>query len=138
MGRKSGASGQDALTSPEQLGDYLRVTNSRVYIAVIALAMFITGALFLITVTGVYSMVDCTAEVRNGVVTVVLEEDENKVPLVKEGHSINIGNTSSVIEGIGKTEDGRYVCTGHTVLADGTYEGFIRMDEMFIWNEVFN
>ena len=66
------------------------------------------------------SAVSGTAEVRNGMMTVVFDEDELADEL-RVGQEVVVGDTRTAMISVSKREDGRVIATACTGLADGTY-----------------
>ena len=63
----------ERIQSPEQLNDYLRVTNPSVWVILAAVALILAGALIWGSFAYIDSFVTGTAEVKDGVMTVTLK-----------------------------------------------------------------
>ena len=110
----------DRLASPEQLNDYLRVTSPSVWIVLGAIILLLIGSIIWASTTGIESQATGTAQVKDGVVTVTLEND-SFAKNVREGQYIVIGDTHNQITGIGKDSSGNIIATAYTDLPDGDY-----------------
>ena len=110
----------DKLSSPEQLNDYLQVAGTGVWITLAAVILLLAGAIFWASVTTVNSTVSCTAEFRNGMITVVFADDVFADKL-RVGQEVDAGGTQTALISVGKREDGRVTATAYTSLADGQY-----------------
>ena len=127
----------DRLSSPEQLNDYLRVTSPSVWIVLGAIILLLVGSLIWATFTGIESNVTGPAQVKGGVMTVTLEDD-NFSKQVSEGQYIIIGETHTRIAGIGKDENEKIIATAYTDLPDGEYEATIAYNRTQIIELMFN
>ena len=110
----------DRLSFPEQLNDYLRVTNTSVWIVLGAIILLLVGSIVWASTTGIESQAKGPAQVKDGVVTVTLEND-SFAKNVREGQFIVIGDTHNQITGVGKDSSGNIIATAYTDLPDGDY-----------------
>ncbi|MDO5455376.1 MAG: hypothetical protein Q4F25_00510 [Eubacteriales bacterium] len=111
---------RNRLSSPEQLNDYLRVTGSAVWVTLAAVILLLAGALFWASVTMINSSVSGSARVRDGMMTIVFDDDAFADEL-REGQEVIVGETSVVMLTVSRREDGRVTATAGTYLADGLY-----------------
>ena len=113
----------DKVKSPENLDDYIRVSNPGVWLLLVSVIVLLAGA----CVWGVFGHIDSTipasVRIENGqAVCMIAEED---ISSAKVGQTVKLEDCEAVMEAIGnKTENG-YVCTLSDVsaLPDGFYEG---------------
>ena len=110
----------DRITSPEQLTDYLRVTNPAVWIVLAAIILLLVGMLIWSSIAIIDSYVTGTAQVQDGKMVVTFD-DAKFAQSVKAGMTVNVGDSSSVITGVGTTENGSVFASAETALADGSY-----------------
>ncbi len=115
----------DKVKSPENLDDYIQVSNPGVWLLLISVIILLAGA----CVWGVFGHIDSTAEtsiyIENGTsVCYVADED---ISSVREGMIVNFNGLEAVITEIGSKEERGYVCAliSDQVLPDGFYEGKI-------------
>ena len=66
----------DRITSPEALGDYLRVTNPTVWLILIAVILLLAGLLIWSTMASISSFATGTAQVQDGSMVVVLDNTQ--------------------------------------------------------------
>lgn len=113
----------ERIKSPENLDDYIQVSNPGVWLVLISIIVLLAGA----CVWGIFGHVDSTVpaliRVENGKpVCYIADED---ILSVKVGQKVTFAEAEAVIEEIGeKTEEG-YRCTLSTEVSvtDGIYEG---------------
>ena len=127
----------DRLSSPEQLNDYLRVTSPSVWVILAAVALILVGGIIWGSVTYINSFVTGTAEVKDGVMTVTFDDSEFTQE-VQAGLEVTVGDTSSTIKNVGRSEDGSLFATADTTLADGTYSASVRYRRTHIMKLLFN
>ena len=113
----------EKIKSPENLDDYIRVSNPGVWLLLISVIILLAGA----CVWGIFGRIDSTVPapvyIENGEAICYIA-DEN-IALVQVGLTVKFGESKAVITDIGEKEDLGYVCTltADTVLTDGFYEG---------------
>ena len=110
----------DRISSPEQLTDYLRVTNPTVWIVMGAIILLLVGLLIWGSFAHIDSYASGTAEISGGKM-VVYFDDTQLARNVEAGMLVEVGNVSTLIAGVGMTEDGRVFATARTTLANGSY-----------------
>ncbi len=127
----------ERIQSPEQLNDYLRVTNPSVWVVLAAVALILAGML----VWGSFAYIDSfaagTAEVKGGVMTVTFG-DEALAKNVKAGMRVTVGDTASPIVSVGRAADGRLFAQAETALADGVYEATVSYRQTQVLQLLFN
>ena len=115
----------DKVKSPENLDDYIQVSNPGVWLLLISVIVLLAGA----CVWGIFGHIDSTVEtsiyVENGtIVCYVADED---ISSVQEGMAVKLSGFEAVIIEIGQKEDMGYVCIlkSDRTIPDGFYEGKI-------------
>ena len=114
--------------SPENLDDYIRVSNPGVWLLLISVIVLLAGA----CVWGVFGHVDSTAaatvRVENGKAVCYVAEEE--IASVQTGLTVKFADSEAVITGIGEKEDAGYACslTAASPVPDGFYEGKIVLE----------
>ena len=115
----------DKVKSPENLDDYIQVSNPGVWLLLLSVIVLLAGA----CVWGIFGHIDSTAEtsvrVENGtIVCYVADED---ISSVQEGMTVKLSGFEAVIMEIGQQEDMGYVCVlkSAQTIPDGFYEGKI-------------
>ena len=113
----------DKVKSPENLDDYIQVSNPGVWLLLISVIVLLAGA----CVWGIFGHIDstvpATVHIENG--QAVCEIAEEDISSVKVGLTVKLEDCEAVIEAIGNKTDNGYVCTvsDESALPDGFYEG---------------
>ena len=115
----------DKVKSPENLDDYIQVSNPGVWLLLISVIVLLAGA----CVWGVFGHIDSTAETsiyaENGtIVCYVADED---ISSVQDGMTVKLSGFEAVIMEVGQKEEMGYVCVlkSDQTIPDGFYEGKI-------------
>lgn len=127
----------ERIESPEQLSDYLRVTNPSVWIILAAAALILVGALIWGSFAYIDSFVTGTAEVKNDVMTISFEDDA-MAKNVKVGMNVTVGDTESTIVSVGYTPDGSILAQADTTLSDGIYQATVSYRRTKVLQLLFN
>ena len=110
----------DRISSPEQLNDYLRVTNASVWVILIAVILLLTGLIIWGSVASIESYTDGAAQVQGGLMTIRFE-DQQFAKNVETGMPVRAGDTETVVASIGRDDNGLLIATANTSLSDGYY-----------------
>lgn len=102
----------DRVSSPEQLNEYIRVSNPGIWMILAAIVILLVGAI----VWGVFGTLDTTlttvAVAKNGEVTVYIKEAD--INSVENGMTVRIGD-----------KEGKITEISHTpVVVDGTFNDY--------------
>ncbi len=127
----------DRISSPEQLSDYLHVTNPGVWITLLSVIVFLLGIFAWSIFASVESYAYGTAEIDRGVISATFDDvktAENVVP----GMNLIIGETVVPVESIGKDNDGNVMAIAHAELPDGLYEIRVGYKQTQIITMLFN
>ena len=127
----------ERIQSPEQLNDYLRVTNPTVWVLLAAVVVLLAGMLIWGSFTYIGSFVDGTGSVENGVMTIYFE-DETIAKNVEAGMTVTVGDAKAIISSVGYGADGHLFAVADTGLADGTYQVRIGYKQTQIMKLLFN
>ena len=121
--------------SPEQLNDYLRVTNPGVWVLLLAVILLLAGLL----VWGSFTYIDSTAagraEVSGGTLTLRLD-DPAAADSIEPSMRVRIGETETEILSLGRDEQG-FFALARTELPDGQYEAAVRYRQTQILKLMF-
>ena len=109
------------ITSPDQLNDYLKVTNPKIWVLLAAIALLIIGLLLWSGFTTIESYATGRAIADDGELT-VLFDDANKASKVQAGMEMEVGDVKTEVLTIGADEDGNLVASAHANIPDGSYE----------------
>jgi len=110
----------DHISSPEQLNDYLRVTNPAVWLVLTAVILLLAGMLLWASVASIDSFASGTGQVQDGTMRIMFE-DAQIAKSVQTGMTVTAGDVSAQVSSIGYTDDGEMFALAPTSLADGTY-----------------
>ena len=112
----------DKVKSPENLDDYIRVSNPGVWLLLISVILLLAGA----CVWGVFGHIDSTVEANvraeNGAVVCYVEDDS--ISAMQTGMIVRFDDFEATITAI-RQEGGDYSCTlqSDQTIPDGFYEG---------------
>lgn len=111
----------EKVSSPEQLSDYLRVTNPGVWVVLAAVSLLLAALL----VWACVGTLETTADAR-----IVVENRSAYVALVSEakieaGMTLRVAGQETAIAAVTVDAFGRPVGVTETALPDGTYEGVV-------------
>ena len=115
----------DKVKSPENLDDYIRVSNPGVWLLLISVIILLVGA----CVWGALGHIDTTvkASVLSGNGAAICYVADGDIASVQEGMTVTFGDYEAVITAIGQKTDIGYICAlqSEQAVADGIYEGKI-------------
>ena len=116
--------------TPENMNDYIRVTNPGVWILIVAMLSLVIGALCWGIFGHVDRTLDATVYVKNG--HTICYVSENYVSEIEEGMTVRYSNTEGTIREIGPADDGTNTCTikAKRISADGYYNGTIVLEKI--------
>lgn len=114
----------DRLSSPEQLTEYLHVTNPGIWAVLIAVLLLLAGIFSWAAVGTLETTADATVIVENHTASVVTVGSGN----LEAGMSLRILGQGFVIASSETDEYGRTTGTAEVELPDGTYEGTVVVD----------
>ena len=120
----------DKVKSPENLNDYIQVSNPSVWLLLFSILILLAG----ICVWGIFGRIDSIVEtsvyVENG--TAVCYVADEAIASVRPGMVVKLPNAEAVITEIGQREAAGCVCLlqSEQVIADGRYEGSIVTDSI--------
>ena len=95
----------DQISSPEQLNDYLRVTNPAVWLVLTAVILLLAGMLLWASVASIDSFASGTGQVQDGTMRIMFE-DAQIAKSVQTGMTVTAGDVSAQVSSIGYTDDG--------------------------------
>ena len=113
----------DKVKSPENLDDYIRVSNPGICLLLVSVIILLVGA----CVWGIFGHIDSTVpasvRIENGQAVCIISEED--ISSVKVGQTVKYENQESVIKTIGEKNDKVYICIldVENSLPDGFYEG---------------
>lgn len=116
-----GSQGARRISSPEQLNDYLKVTNPKTWVLLVAILLLVGGLLLWSVFTTIESYATGTALADGGELTVMFHDDE-KADRVEPGMELEIGGAYVEILTVGTDANGKVVATALANVPDGAYE----------------
>ena len=126
----------ERIQSPEQLNDYMRVTNPSVWVVLAAVILLLVGVLIWGAMAQIDSYAAGTAQVQDGVMVLVFD-DAQQAKNVQAGMTVTVGETSSEISSVG-SENGSVFATASTTLADGSYPARVVFRQTQVLRLLFN
>lgn len=113
----------EKISSPDQLTDYLRVTNPGIWAILLSVLLIMGGILAWSAVGTLETAAPATVLVESEEAKAALLSSESDV--IKTGMVLRIGHTQSIISKITKDKYGRDIAHAKMELPDGTYEGVV-------------
>lgn len=110
----------ERISSPDQMEEYLRVTNPSVWMMLLAAVVLVVGMIVWGAFASFESSASGTAKVENGKMTIYFD-DSAEAKNLKTGMKVSVGETEVAINSMGKSDDGRTIAVADTELADGWY-----------------
>ena len=95
----------DQITSPEQMNDYLRVTNPAVWLLLTAVILLLAGVLLWSSIASIDSFAKGTAQVNDGSMRITFV-DTQVAQSVQAGMTISVGDTTTQVSSVGYDDDG--------------------------------
>jgi hypothetical protein len=115
----------DRISSPEDLTDYLKVTNPGIWLVLAAVICLLAG-LFVWSFIGTLETKASATVVVNDHTAVVVLTDAGQLT---EGMPLQVSSETASIAGVDTDEYGRTVGKAEIALPDGTYEGTVITDQ---------
>ena len=125
------------IQSPEQLNDYMHVTNPAMWIVLAAVIVLLAGLLVWGASARIESYAAGTAQVRDGAM-IVRFDDAQQAENIEAGMLVTIGETSAVISSVGREDDGSLFAVAQTSLADGNYPARVVFRQTQVLQFLFN
>lgn len=116
----------DRISSPEQLTEYLRVTNPGIWAVLATVILLLAGILMWSAIGTLETTVDATVIVEAQTAQVIPSEAR---PL-SAGMVVRAAGQEAVIEAADKDTYGRLIGSGRMDLPDGTYRGTVVIEKM--------
>jgi hypothetical protein len=109
----------DRISSPEDLTDYLKVTNPGIWVVLAAVIVLLAGIFVWSCVGTLETQEECNVVVENHTALVVLT-DSNKLT---EGMPLRVASEEVSIVAVYSDDYGRIIGKAEVMLPDGSYEG---------------
>ena len=127
----------DQISSPEQLHDYLHVTNPTVWLALAAVILLLVGCLIWVSAASNDVFASATATVNDGSMVIQID-DPNMAKTVKSGMKVLVSDTSVKVASVVHNEDGTPFAVADTTLADGSYPARVVLGQGQVIRLLFN
>ncbi len=115
----------DRISSPEDLTDYLKVTNPGVWVVLAAVIVLLCG-IFVWSCVGILETKEKASVIVEDHSAIVVLTDSN---VLKEGMPLRVSTEEVTIASVYSDEYGRLVGKAEIALPDGTYEGTLITDQ---------
>lgn len=115
----------DRISSPEDLTDYLKVTNPGVWVVLAAVIVLLCG-IFVWSCVGTLETKEKASVIVEDHSAIVVLTDSN---VLKEGMPLRVSTEEVTIASVYSDEYGRLVGKAGIALPDGTYEGTVITDQ---------
>ena len=109
----------EKISSPEQLSDYLRVTNPGIWIVLSAVILILAGLVAWSAVGTIKTTASANASVSNGKASVVITGSTTDE--IKTGMTVHLVDKDYVISEVSEDEYGRAIAYTDVDLPDGSY-----------------
>lgn len=125
------------ISSPEQLNDYLHVTNPKVWMLLVAVTLVIAGLLLWGGFATVESYASGTAIATNGELSVTFDDPE-KAANVQAGMEMEVGANTCEVLTVGTDEQGNVVASAQANIPNGTYDVRVGYNTVQVISMLFN
>ncbi len=129
--------GTERLLSPEQLNDYLHVTNPKIWLLLVAVVLLLGGLLMWSGFATVESYATGEAKAHEGELTVTFD-DSAKAAKVQAGMELEVGGERVEIAAVGTDEQGKTIASAHANIPDGSYEIRVGYNTTQVISMLFN
>ena len=109
------------ISSPEQMDDYLRVTNPSIWIILAAVIFLLVSLIVWSTFVSIESRITGTASVSENVMTLQLDDD-TAAGTIETGMQATVGGIDTTITYIGRDAQNALLIGTETKIPDGVYE----------------
>lgn len=109
------------ITSPDQLNDYLKVTNPKIWVLLAAVVLLIVGLLLWSSFTTIESYATGTARAIGGELSITFD-DTNKANKIRPGMEMQVGDVHTEVLTVGTNETGSTVASAYANIPDGSYD----------------
>ena len=127
----------ERIQSPEQLNDYLHITNPTIWVVLAAVILLLAGMLIWSGFARIDSFAAGTAVVENGELTIVFD-DADRARGVTAGMDVEVGDVNAPIKSVGRRDDGAVFAQASVSLADGVYSARVVYRQTQVIKLLFN
>lgn len=116
------------ITSPDELNDYLKVTNTSVWTILVAVILLLSGLLVWASIGHLDTYAEANVIAKDKQLQIIVADQRAK--MVKDGMTLNIEGEEVVIENVKLDEYGRALATGELDIKDGEYTGKVVVESV--------
>ena len=113
----------DRISSPEQLQDYMRVTNPAVWMVLAAIIVLLAGLIIASVFGQLETKLPVRASIRDGLATIQVEGAS--ADLLKEGMPVRVKDQEATIADVSWTSPQAVSVSAKVSLPDGDYDAVI-------------
>ena len=126
----------ERISSPEQLTDYLRVTNPGIWIVLASIIILLGGLIAWSMVGNLETVTDSVAVIENGRAKLIV--NDRTYSEITSGMTIRIDDDEYCISSVDKDEYGRTIAYAEIDKTDGRYEAEIVTESVHPIKFLFN
>ena len=112
---------RDRISSPDQLTDYLRVTNPGIWVLLASIVLFLAGVFVWFTIGTLESTAAVKVSVAGQQATVIPRE----AAVLTEGMPLRVASDEYTLDSVGTDEYDRTFGNAVVELPDGVYDGIV-------------
>lgn len=112
---------RDRISSPDQLTDYLRVTNPGIWVLLASIVLFLAGVFVWFTIGTLESTAAVKVSVAGQQATVIPRE----ATVLTEGMPLRVASDEYTLDSVGTDEYDRSFGNAMVKLPDGVYDGIV-------------
>ena len=112
---------RDRISSPDQLTDYLRVTNPGIWVLLASIVLFLAGVFVWFTIGTLESTAAVKVSVAGQQATVIPRE----AAVLTEGMPLRVASDEYTLDSVGTDEYDRSFGNAVVKLPDGVYDGIV-------------
>ena len=118
----------EKISSPEQLTDYLRVTNPGIWLILAAAVMLLAGLIVWSSVGRLETLTAASVSVTDGTAIITVGDDSEG--RIASGMSLRVGAQEFEISKVEKDTSGKTVAYAPVTLANGNYDASIVVESI--------
>ena len=113
----------ERISSPEQLQDYMRVTNPGMWMVLAAVILLLTGLIVCSIAGKIETKVAVECDAEGGTVTIALPPSQGEK--ISAGMPLRIAGQEVPINYVYQSEDNKFIVTAKASIEDGVYDADI-------------
>ena len=125
------------ISTPENLGEYLRVTTPAMWVILTGVAIVLAGLFVWSYFVTIDSYAYGYGVVKDGVLTVTYD-NSSTAQYVNDDMDVIIGGVRTAIDTVGKDDQGNVISISHIDFPDGNYEAKASYKQTHVISMLFN